>query len=463
MGIFSGVQFISILCSIVRTKLVALWIGAVGVGVFGLYNSAIEMITSLSQLGLRNSAIPKIAGAKSPAAFARICYVVRRWNLALGIFGAMLTLVLSPLLSRLTFDDSDHTLGFIALSVSVFFAAITSGESSILQGAGMLARMARASIFGTVASLICCIPLYYFLGIDSIVPSMIVYSAITAVALVLMRSKVTNPKPAPKAREVFREGADFVKLGFYMTASSFVSLAAYYVTAAWLNWRAGTETVGFYQAGYTLANRYIGLVFFAIAMEYYPRLSRVSSSRRRLSVFVGHESLIALTVILPVATLFMAFDDVVVRLLYSGDFEAVAGFLSWALAGTALRAFSWCMAFVILAKGDGRTYIITESSSALASIGLNIAGYTLGGLSGMGIAYVGWYLLYTVIVAIVYFRIYRLRISRAVSWVFVAVNTIAAACAALRSLELRLPVIIVGCASAIASFIVLRRLLRPRT
>ncbi len=459
MGIFSGVQFISILCSIVRTKLVALWIGAVGIGIFGLYNSAIDMITTLSQLGLRNSAIPKIAGADSPSAFARICYVVRRWNWALGILGAMLTLLLSPLLSRLTFGDSEHTLGFIALSVSFFFASITSSESSILQGAGSLARMARASIVGTVASLICCIPLYYFFGVDSIVPSMIVYSAVTAGALVLMRQKVANPKPALKAREVFREGADFVKLGFYMTASSFVALAAYYVTVTWLNWRTGTETVGLYQAGYTLANRYIGLVFFAIVMEYYPRLSRVSSSRIRLSVFVGHESLIALTVILPVATLFMAFDDIVIRILYSGDFEAVAGFLSWALAGTALRAFSWCMAFVILAKGDGRTYIITESTSALASIGLNIAGYTLGGLSGMGIAYVGWYLLYTIIVAVVYFRVYRLRLSRIVAWTFVAVNVITVVCASLRSLDLRLPVIIVGCATAIATLIFLRRLL----
>lgn len=460
MGIFSGVQFISILCSIVRTKLVALWIGAVGVGIFGLYNSAIDMITSLSQLGLRNSAIPRIASAETPSAFARICYIVRRWNWALGILGALLTLVLSPLLSRITFDDSDHTLGFIALSVSIFFAAITSSESCILQGAGMLSRMARASIVGTVTSLICSIPLYLFLGIDSIVPSMLVYSGVTAAVLVLMRRKVVNPVPAPKPREVFREGIDFVKLGIYMTASSFVALAAYYVSAAWLNWKAGTETVGFYQAGYTLVNRYVGLVFFAIAMEYYPRLSRVASSRQRLSVFVGHESLIALTVILPVATLFMAFDDIAIRLLYSGDFEAVAGFLSWALAGTALRAFSWCMAFVILAKGDGRTYIVTESASALASIGLNIAGYTLGGLAGMGIAYVGWYLLYTIIVAAVYFRVYRLRISRAVMQLFLAVNIITIACAILRSLDLRLPVIIIGALSALASLHLLRRLLR---
>ena len=36
MGIFGGVQMIGIICSIVRTKLVAMWIGPVGMGLFGL-------------------------------------------------------------------------------------------------------------------------------------------------------------------------------------------------------------------------------------------------------------------------------------------------------------------------------------------------------------------------------------------------------------------------------------------
>ena len=39
MSIFGGVQVITIICSIIRTKLVAIWIGAVGVGLFGLYNT----------------------------------------------------------------------------------------------------------------------------------------------------------------------------------------------------------------------------------------------------------------------------------------------------------------------------------------------------------------------------------------------------------------------------------------
>ena len=39
MGLFGGVQIAGILCSIIRTKLVAMWIGPVGVGLFGLFKN----------------------------------------------------------------------------------------------------------------------------------------------------------------------------------------------------------------------------------------------------------------------------------------------------------------------------------------------------------------------------------------------------------------------------------------
>lgn len=61
MGIFGGVQMIGIICSIVRTKLVALWIGPVGVGLFGLFNQALDMLNTATNLGIRQSSVRDIS------------------------------------------------------------------------------------------------------------------------------------------------------------------------------------------------------------------------------------------------------------------------------------------------------------------------------------------------------------------------------------------------------------------
>ena len=118
MGIFGGVQVIGILCSIIRTKLVALWIGPVGIGLFGLFNNALEMLSTGTNLGIRSSSVRDISQAtdrRDQALIARMVTVVRKWSMWLGLAGALLTLMLAPLLSHITFGDSEHIWGFVAL------------------------------------------------------------------------------------------------------------------------------------------------------------------------------------------------------------------------------------------------------------------------------------------------------------------------------------------------------------
>ena len=122
MGLFGGVQVMGILCSIIRTKLVALWIGPVGIGLFGLFNNALEMISTGTNLGIRSSSVRDISQALAShdkGLVARMITVVRKWSLWLGLAGALLTLAMAPALSQLTFGDNTHIWGFVALSIAV--------------------------------------------------------------------------------------------------------------------------------------------------------------------------------------------------------------------------------------------------------------------------------------------------------------------------------------------------------
>lgn len=61
LGVFGSVQVVTILCSVIRTKLVALWIGPAGVGLITLYNSTVDLISNTTQLNLRQSAVRDIS------------------------------------------------------------------------------------------------------------------------------------------------------------------------------------------------------------------------------------------------------------------------------------------------------------------------------------------------------------------------------------------------------------------
>lgn len=422
MGIFGGVQVLTILCSIIRTKFIAILIGPAGIGLFGLYNSAIEMITSFSSLGIRSSSVRDLAAAETTMHKRIVAKVIRRWSLIVGILGAVTTLALSPLLSKFTFGDDNHILGFIAISITLFFSALTKGEEAILQGNGMLSRLAKASVAGSIGGVIVSVPLFYFFGIDSIVPSLIAFSVITAISMFTYRDR--QEKVKLPWNETISLGKGFVKLGIFMTLSDFITMLCSYAFSAYLNNKAGTDVVGYYQAGYTLVNKYAGLLFTAMAMEYYPRIAQSIKSNKRTQVYVAQQINITLLFLLPVITMFLLFKNIIVEILYSSEFNIIVPLISYAVIGTIFKAVSWSMAFVILAKGNGKVYIITESISSAIGLILNIIGYNMWGLAGIGISYVLWYFIYTIIMAVCYYGYYKLKLNSIVWKLTISVFTI---------------------------------------
>lgn len=404
LSIFGSVQAVGILCSIVRTKCIAVWLGTAGVGIFGLYNAAIDVVNQLVQLNLRQSGVREIScSPRSQRPFVSV--VVRRLGALLGIAGALLTLMLSPLLSRLTFGDDCHTVPFMLLAAVVFCNALTAGEQAVLQANALFGRLARASLWGGVVATAIAVFLIRFWEFDAIVPSIITFSIVTAAAYRLGRNHV--PRVTVSCTEFRAASLPVVKLGVYMTAAVFTTMLAQYAFLAWLRHIDGDSMVGVYQSGYTIVTQYVGLVFTALAVEFFPRVSAVAASRLRTSLFVRHELSMLLWGLLGAIVLFINIVPLIIRVLYDSSFLPVSGYVTIAAVGTVMKAFSFVLAFVIIARGDGKIYLLTESVSSVLFFTLSVAGYRLGRLEGLGAAYVVWYALYTLSVLLVYRLRYR--------------------------------------------------------
>lgn len=411
MSIFGSVQAVQMLCSVVRTKFVALWIGAAGIGLFGIFSSAFEMISVLVQLGIRNSGVREIAVAAKERLPLSVL-AIRRWGLLLGVAGALLTAALSVPLSLFTFGDTAHWWGYALLGAAILLSTLSTTESAVFQGIGQLKRLATGLLCGTIGGLAVSIPMFRLWGEGSIVPSILAYALCGWIGLGLYRAKVAEPAVRPGWRESLISGKQVIVLGIYLTICDFMTYLVAFVFMSWLNRDSGEEAVGFFQSGFTIANKYLGVIFTALALEFYPRLSGVIRSRRGVRLTVSHETSLIMLIIIPVATLFIACDQWIVRLLYKEEFLVILPFVTWAVVGTVFRAASWCMSFSILAWGDGRTFLWTEALSSVIYLGCNCLFYKLWGITGMGVAYLLWYALYTLIIGWVYIKKYGYRINR---------------------------------------------------
>lgn len=411
VGVFSGAEAFGILCSVVKMKLVALWLSATGVGLFGIFNTTIDTISIITGLGLRQSGVREIAKhSNEPGVLRKVVARLRGWCLLSGILGALIISFLAPGLSYWFFGNMDNWWQFMLLSGALLMNSLIGGEQAILQGTELFKRLAKASVYGSALGLAISIPMFRWFGDISVTFSILAYSFSILLFLYVNRNKSMRYELPVKAE--MKEGAGFVKLGGYIALASFATNLAQMIFMSWLNKEASTAEVGYFQAGNTLVFRYTSIIFSAVGLEFYPRMAANSHSLRRMSLFVSHEISLLLKVFTPMLILFLLFRRLIVQILYTPEFEVILPFISVAIFTVILRAISTCMAFSIVAKGEGKTYLFTEGLDAVIGVCLNIWFYSHYGLNGIGTAQVLWYGIYSIVIGILYFCFYKLRISR---------------------------------------------------
>lgn len=405
LGIFTGLQFLSALCAIIRAKLIALWIGPLGTGINSALFQTTELATMYFQSGARTAGVrelsqPSAENKLNAMALKLLCF---RGGLILSV----LFLLLSPALSLLMFGNLQDSWMFAVLSPCLWLAAYTVWQSAMLQASGQLARLAKASVYGIISASAISVPMFYLFRTLSIPWVILLFFATTALWTRIYRCR--EYEGLSKSEIGWGKGSFFgilwhnplikrlIKLSGALTASSVVAAICTFAFTVFLNRCYSTQSYGIYNAGYVILNTYLGMVFMALAVDFYPRLSRNSQSIRRMQLMITNQTSLLLSVITPGLVIFAFLAGFVINILYSPEYQSATSMVIFGLPGVVLRAVAFCMAYIILAKGDVKTYFLTESISGLLGLGLSIIGFITGSYAGLGIAYTLWFGIYAAI------------------------------------------------------------------
>lgn len=389
-SIFGGVQFVSILISILRSKFIAILLGSSGIGIMSLLQTGTDLIANVTNLGLSTSAIRDISEAKDSNDSHRIARTLtsfRRLLWLTGLLGMVTTLLLSPWLSQWVFGNKEYTWSFIILSVTLLLNAQSNGKHTLLQGMRKTKWMAQGGIFGGIIGLIISIPIYYMYGVKGIVPTMI----LTAVSALLLNWYYTRHIHIESVNIPFitslKDGGKMIKLGILITLSGFISMLTNYFITIYISRTGSLSDLGLFQSGFNIANKYVGLVFTAITVDFYPRLAGINKDNLKVKTLVNQQTELTLLIIAPLLVLLLSTTPLVIQLFYTKEFLPTVPYMQWIALGLIFRALSWMMGFIVLAKGDSMLYFYKELIMNIITLICNIAGYKLGGLEGLGIAF----------------------------------------------------------------------------
>lgn len=396
-SLFGGVQVYQILISLIKSKLVAVIIGPEGLGIMSLYQNGLSLIQSVSSMGLSTSAVRDVSKANNDGDSSRISYivaVVRKLVRYTGLIGLLLVLFLSPILSKISFGNYDYAIPYALLSVTLLIDQLCVGQKVVLQGMRRLGYLAKSMAIGSTLGLIVSIPLYYFIGVKGIVPTLILNSVTAFVLSSFFASKLNIEKVTVGLALALKEGSQMMKMGLSMSLTNIVGYITAYAMSWFIRSIGGVEEVGLFQAGYAIMATYTGLIFNAMSTDYYPRLAAVNSDNYKCMDIINQQLLIAILLLAPLLAICALYSPLIVPILYSNDFLSITNYMVLASLGMMFKIVSWCIAFVFIAKSEAKLFVISELFISIFNLICNIVGYKLYGLTGLGLSFAFGYLIY---------------------------------------------------------------------
>lgn len=413
-SLFGSVQFFQILIQIVKSKFIAVLLGPAGVGIIGLYQSGMQLVQNITNMGLASSAVRDVSEAFGLKDYSRINQVIttiRRLVWGTGILGMIALAVVSPILSKISFGNYDYTIPFIVLSVTLLLDQICAGQKVILQGLRRLTELAKCSVIGSAFGLLVSVPFYYLLGVNGIVPTLILNSVCALVVSWLYSRRIPVQRVEQAPKETLKQGRMMLVMGISMSLSGIFSTVASYIIRAYIQYVNGVEEVGLFQAGFIIMTTYVGLVFNAISTDYYPRLAAVNKDNLKCQEIINQQGEMATLILAPMLSVCLVFMPVILKILYSDDFLKANDYICWASIGMYLRLAAWVISFSFVAKAESKLFMINEALACCYYVVFSIVGYYLGGLRGIGIAFAFQYLVYLIQVYLIARKRYKFRFS----------------------------------------------------
>ena len=392
-GIFGTIQGLSILTGVIRNKVMALMLGTQGMGMLSLLNSTVSFLSLATSLGLSFSAVREMASCNDQGdanGMERCAMSIRAWSIMAALLGALACVVSCKWIDKLTFTWGDHSLHYMLLSPAIFIMAITAGETAILKGMHRLKALAVVQLVTAFAALVITVPLIYLFNQAAIVPVICLVALSTMLATVFYSYSTVPPRwrmlcvSISRWRAILASGTPMVKLGMAFASASIIGSGSEVVIRAFLNNVGDLDAVGLYNTGYLLAITYAGMIFSSMDSDYYPRLAAVNGDIDCVNNVMNNQAEVSVLLVAPMMCVFILCLPVIVPLLFSVKFiEAVP--MAQAMSLTMVfKSVCLPVSYVMLAKGDSKTYIFLESWSYIVAVAGVIIGYRLGGLVGTG-------------------------------------------------------------------------------
>lgn len=397
-GIFGFVQLLKMVVFAISSKLIALFLGPMGMGLVALLQNVLQIISALTAFEFLKTATREIA-TKKQTQFSQTINFLFQLAFLIGALGAIVAVLFGYCFSQFISNIQLPFSWYWLLMLYFVFTSISNVYVAILQGVNQIKILAKFNFSVSFFTALGSVLLYYWLRIDGII-WVVIYSALIQLILAyLFTRNYTWQFTLISLKELKITASPLIQLGFYMSLNLIFGQFCFLVIKLFLTYTSrSAELVGFYEVGNIILVNYLGLVFQAMSYDFYPKLAMINQDNSAVKNLVNKQMEIALILITPAVLLLYLIGPLILELFYSKAFLPVFSILKFALLSVILKAITMPLGYIILAKGNKKQFFKQELLGDFLNVSLSILFYQYFGLIGLGLAYVINYFIYALYV-----------------------------------------------------------------
>lgn len=362
MLVIGGSTSVGIVLGIIRYKVLAVLLGASGVGVMGLYESIHQTGQQIAGLGMDQSGVRRVAASQGdPEELSRVRRALIIAGLLQGAIGMAVLWLMRERISLWLFNSPDHGFAVGVLGIGILLSLIAAARMALLQGMRRIDDLAKSGIAAAVLTTIGGIAAVWMFGSAGLL--LIILAQPAFLMLIAGRYVARLPRMATSMgiAGLWRQWRSMVGLGLTLMFAGLVATSGVLIARALIVDSQGLESAGHFQAAWSISMQFVGLVLVAMGTDYFPRLSAIISDRDASTSLVNDQAQIGLALGAPGLLAVLGLAPWIVPLLYSGAFEPAIGLLQWLCVGNILRLASWPTGFIMIAREDRWTFAVLQA------------------------------------------------------------------------------------------------------
>ena len=387
----------SLLSWVVAGKVIALTLGAAGVGLFGLLRQLLQNLTLIGSFNGQTALVQGIACRKTKSEQVRFAGSVLQFQALISGVVAVGLLLGAPWLGPWLIPHPQGVVLLRWLALAMLVMVTQSYVVGLLNGHRSINELVKSQLWGPLAVLALVYPMVLLIRGGHPFGFVLMLAGPAAVITVVAARAAGRAGWLPVLRGggIHRsDAASFFRMSAVLLVAGIVTTGTQFLQSWLVARRLGLAEAGQFWTAWTLSMTYVTLVLGSLGTYYMPSLSRLTDPEARRALIRDYLRLSLLAMPILVA-LVIVFKPWIIRGMFSASLLPALKVMRWMLIGDLFKGISWVLAFPMLAFSDMKWFFWTDVLFSLGVLGTAWVWLSLGGgIEGLGFLFMLLYLLY---------------------------------------------------------------------